>query len=520
MDLVRSSHSADLIDQPGGVFVRDADALGPEVTTLLQAAARVVLVGGHGPLAAQLDRVERPRSLPSPLETTRDRETVRRGRARHAPTTWPSPTAWAASRPTAASTSCSSARPRTRPRRRNGKPKREPAPRLVLPPAPWVNVVANPAGGFIVSEAGSGYTWAANSQANRLTPWSNDPVSDPPGEVVYLRDEETGAVWSPTPLPVADAAPVLVRHGQGYTTFERRTHGLDHELTLFVPPDDPVKVVRLTLTNHGATARRVSATYYAEWVLGTTRDGFAAYVVTEVDAETGALFARNPYNADFAGRVAFVDVDRRPRTLTGRPRRVPRPQRLGRDARGAGAGRPLGTRRRGARPLRGRAGDDRAGPRRVDRGRLPDRPGRRPRSTPATSSTATATRAGVDKDLESAKAALGRRPRRDPGQDARPGARPDGQPLARSTRPSRAASGAGRRSTSRAGPTGSATSSRTRWPWSTAPRPRPAPSSSARPRASSSRGTSSTGGTRPPASASARGSPTTISGSPTSPPIT
>ncbi len=90
--------------------------------------------------------------------------------------------------------------------RRNGKPKREPAPRLVLPPAPWVNVVANPAAGFLVSEAGSGYTWAANSQANRLTPWSNDPVSDPPGEVVYLRDEDTGAVWSPTPLPVADSA--------------------------------------------------------------------------------------------------------------------------------------------------------------------------------------------------------------------------------------------------------------------------------------------------------------------------
>ena len=101
-------------------------------------------------------------------------------------------------------------------------PTAEPSPRPVLPPAPWVNVVANPAFGFLVSEAGSGFTWAGNSQTNRLTPWSNDPVSDPPGEVVYLRDEETGEVWSPTPLPVPSGEPTLVRHGQGYTVFERR----------------------------------------------------------------------------------------------------------------------------------------------------------------------------------------------------------------------------------------------------------------------------------------------------------
>ena len=219
--------------------------------------------------------------------------------------------------PTAANTSCSPTRPSPRASAGTAGPKPEPAPRLALPPAPWVNVVANPSAGFIISESGSGYTWAGNSQSNRLTPWSNDPVSDPPGEVLYLRDEETGAVWSPTPLPVADPTPALVRHGQGYTTFERRTHGLDHTLTLTVPADDPVKVVRLTVTNHGEAARRISATYYAEWVLGTTRGAFAPFTVTEVDGETGALLARNPYNADFVGRVAFLDVDRRPRTLTG-----------------------------------------------------------------------------------------------------------------------------------------------------------------------------------------------------------
>jgi cyclic beta-1,2-glucan synthetase len=146
---------------------------------------------------------------------------------------------------------------------------------LRLPPAPWVNVVANPAFGFVTSEAGSGFTWAINSQANRLTPWSNDPVSDPPGEVIYLRDEETGEVWSPTPLPVPSAEPTLVRHGQGYTSYERNTHGLAHELTLFVPPEDPVKLIRLKLRNAGDRPRRLSATFYAEWVLGLNRDASA-----------------------------------------------------------------------------------------------------------------------------------------------------------------------------------------------------------------------------------------------------
>src|SRR5207253_3574173 len=113
-----------------------------------------------------------------------------------------------------------------------------------IPPAPWANVVANPRCGFLISDSGAGFTWAVNSQSNRLTPWSNDPVSDPPGEVVYLRDEETGEVWSPTPLPVPSRQPTSVRHGQGYTVFERNTHGLSHELTLFVPLEDPIKLIR------------------------------------------------------------------------------------------------------------------------------------------------------------------------------------------------------------------------------------------------------------------------------------
>ncbi|MCA1686549.1 MAG: glycosyl transferase family 36, partial [Planctomycetia bacterium] len=192
----------------------------------------------------------------------------------------------------------------------------EAGPHPGLPPAPWVNVVANPGFGFVVSEAGSGFTWARNSQANRLTPWGNDPTSDPPGEVVYLRDEETGQVWNPTPLPIPSAEPTLVRHGQGYTVFERNAQGLSHELVLFVPPDDPVKLIRLRVNNSGDRPRRLSATFYAEWVLGATRDAAAMHVVSEVDPETGALLARNAFRPEFASRVAFADVDARPRTLT------------------------------------------------------------------------------------------------------------------------------------------------------------------------------------------------------------
>ena len=152
----------------------------------------------------------------------------------------------------------------------NGQPK-PPSPLIRgWPPAPWCNVVANPVFGFIVSESGSGYTWSENSQTNRLTPWSNDPVSDPPGEVVYLRDEDTGEIWCPTPLPIPSPEPTLVRHGQGYTSFEQNAHGLCQELTLYVPPDDAVKLIRLRVKNMSERPRKLSATFYAAWVLGTS----------------------------------------------------------------------------------------------------------------------------------------------------------------------------------------------------------------------------------------------------------
>ncbi|HZJ09740.1 MAG TPA: glucoamylase family protein [Trueperaceae bacterium] len=179
----------------------------------------------------------------------------------------------------------------------------EPAPPT---PAPWINVLANEQFGCLVSEVGSSTTWAVNSSENRLSPWSNDPVVDPSGEVLYLRDEETASVWTPTPRPTPGPGGYRTRHTAGKTVFEHVSHGLEHELTMVVPPDAPVKLVRLTLTNLQPRQRRLTATYYLQWVLGTTPEDNRHHVVAWYDAEHGALMARNPFRADFAPQVAFV----------------------------------------------------------------------------------------------------------------------------------------------------------------------------------------------------------------------
>jgi cyclic beta-1,2-glucan synthetase len=173
-------------------------------------------------------------------------------------------------------------------------------------PAPWCNVLANPDFGCLVSESSLGVTWSLNSGENRLTPWRNDPVFDTPSEVLYLRDEETAAVWSPTPLPAGRDGETLVRHGAGYTVYERDSHGLEQTLTVFVPPDAPLKVVRLRVKNTLARHRRLTATYYAEWVLGSRRDEQRPYVTSEYDRTHACLLATCGWNAEFGDRAAFV----------------------------------------------------------------------------------------------------------------------------------------------------------------------------------------------------------------------
>jgi cyclic beta-1,2-glucan synthetase len=184
-------------------------------------------------------------------------------------------------------------------------------------PAPWINVIANPGFGFQVSAEGGGYTWAGNSRENQLTPWSNDPVRDRPGEIIYVRDDHTGALWGPTALPIRhESAAYLVRHGRGYSKFEHTELGIELELLQFVPLAAPIKLSRLTIRNISGRKRHLSVTAYVEWVLGTSRSASAPFVSTEIDTFTGAMFARNRWNAPGA-RVAFMDLGGRQTSWTG-----------------------------------------------------------------------------------------------------------------------------------------------------------------------------------------------------------
>jgi cyclic beta-1,2-glucan synthetase len=183
-------------------------------------------------------------------------------------------------------------------------------------PHPWVNVIANPGFGFLVSEAGSSCTWSLNSGENRLTPWNNDPVLDTPGEALYLRDEETGLLWSPTPLPAGAETSHIIRHGAGYSIFESQSHGLEQTLSLFVDPTAPVKIIRLRLRNIWSRPRRITVTYYVEWVLGIAHAKSQPTIVSEFDSTRHALLAVNRYNTEFGSRVAFLAANKKPHGLT------------------------------------------------------------------------------------------------------------------------------------------------------------------------------------------------------------
>ncbi len=175
---------------------------------------------------------------------------------------------------------------------------------MVLPPQPWVNVIANPRIGFIASERGAGFTWSENSRLNRLTPWSNDPVMDPNGEALYVRDVATGDVWSPMPGPIPGDGRYEVRHGFGYTSYTHATETLSEETTAFVPPSDPVKLTRLRITNTGSSARSLNVFSYAQLVLGAAPWETAAHVKTNVIGNV--IRATNADAGTFASRVAFA----------------------------------------------------------------------------------------------------------------------------------------------------------------------------------------------------------------------
>jgi cellobiose phosphorylase len=184
-------------------------------------------------------------------------------------------------------------------------------------PAPWVNVIANPNFGTVISESGSAYTWTENAHELRLTSWSNDPVSDTTGEAYYIRDEESGRFWSTALLPSGGRTPYITRHGFGYSAFEHLEDGIYSEMTVFVDLESSIKFNVLKIKNQSGRSRNLSATGYIDWVLGDVRTKTAMHIHTEIDPISGALFARNQYNTEFNCRVGFFDVDELKKTVTG-----------------------------------------------------------------------------------------------------------------------------------------------------------------------------------------------------------
>jgi cyclic beta-1,2-glucan synthetase len=284
---VMASTESGLLDRPGGVYIRRADLLKPDDITLLHAVARIQ-VDCDGLGLGNFLEFPNAEQLFDPEDVLEPRE--KREHYSHQGTTSQEKLEYF-----------------------NGvggfNSGNEYEIRLLgntLPPAPWINVVANPNAGFIASETGAGCTWAVSSFFYRLSPWQNDPVRDLPGECIYIRDESTGEVWTPTPEPIRHLNEYVVRHGAGYSTFEHSYDGISTRLRMGVPADDPVKLQVLDITNNGPTSRQLSITPYVEWILGVDREKTQPYVRTALDESNGVMTARNFFHPDFAETDAFL----------------------------------------------------------------------------------------------------------------------------------------------------------------------------------------------------------------------
>ncbi|MBZ0131441.1 MAG: cyclic beta 1-2 glucan synthetase, partial [Rhodocyclaceae bacterium] len=290
LGLVAVGVEAQVMDRPGGIFVRSAEQISEEDRTLFQTVARVILSDSRGTLAEQVNR-------PAAAAVRVPRLVPKKSHPAEPPAAFELP-----QHDLILSNGIGGFTPDGREYVITTTPGQR-------TPAPWANVLANPRFGSVVSESGQAYTWGENAHEFRLTPWHNDPVSDSSGEAFYLRDEESGHFWSPTPLPRRGATPYVSRHGFGYSVFEHTEGGIRSELWVYVAHDAAIKFSVLKVRNASGRPRRLSATGYVEWVLGDLRTKSAMHVTTEVDPYSGALYARNPYNTEFPDRVAFFDAD-------------------------------------------------------------------------------------------------------------------------------------------------------------------------------------------------------------------
>ncbi|KUO77746.1 MAG: hypothetical protein APF77_17805 [Clostridia bacterium BRH_c25] len=293
-DIVSVSHARDIRDKTGGVFIKQGSSIPEEDKQLLSAAARIVLKGKNGTLAVQT----KVRNGVNVFEYKRWKDKSRGHNKNDAK--------------------------QVELQSFNGyggfdKEGREYVIKLtegMNTPVPWSNVIANEKFGFLITESGASTTWAENSRENKLTTWSNDPVLDPSGENIYMRDENTGEIWSVTPRPIRTATPYIIRHGFGYSSFEHSWNGIEHELIEFVPVSDSVKLCILKLKNNTVSKKHLSATYFVRTVLGVTDQSTAQHVYTELHSN-GAILIRNNYNTDFHGRIAFLATNAEERYYTG-----------------------------------------------------------------------------------------------------------------------------------------------------------------------------------------------------------
>lgn len=298
MGMLAASHESHAVNNPGGIFVRRAEHISDEDKILIQTVARIVITDTGGTLLEQIEHR-------SHLET-----------------------------------SITAVKPIKIYESKNIPQKEEIRPDLVffngiggftqdgreyiivtkpgqVTPLPWVNILANPNFGTVISESGGAYTWSENAHEFRLTPWYNDPISDTTGETMYIRDEETGKFWSPTPLPARGPMPYISKHGFGYSIFEYKDDGIISVLTVYVSINDPVKFSVLKIKNCSGRLRKLSITNYCELVLGTLRQKNSMHIITEIDPQSGAMLARNLFSTEFSKRVVFLDVNEAKRSVTG-----------------------------------------------------------------------------------------------------------------------------------------------------------------------------------------------------------
>jgi len=302
-DLISMGHARDLLNQPGGVFLLQKDHVQQEDVNLLCTVARVIFNGDGGSCSIQ---VRKKKKLMTRTVTVQKGEVDTHEKAQNP----------LLQINRSVSELCEEPLDRTIGQLQfangyggfseDGKEYVIHLQEGMNTPLPWINVIANSKFGFQVSEVGAGYTWSLNSREYKLTPWSNDPILDPAGEALYLRNEQSGEAWSVTASPKREKGSYTIRHGQGYSIFEHDSHGIKQSLHLFVPLDESVKVFELTLTNTTNQDQRLSAVYYAEWVMGVARQLTSPYLVTDYDGERGIFYARNTFQEEFTDRIGYI----------------------------------------------------------------------------------------------------------------------------------------------------------------------------------------------------------------------